>query len=168
MSEPGHCGCRFDPFGVQAPPLHLKDSFVPRLMPDGARGRRSPLRRGRRWNGFCLPKPSTRHTKEGTRFFETTLPPMLELRLIKLRIHHRTIYRFHRRVSFGPHRLMLRPRESRNLRLISSNVTVDPAAVVTWAQDVSGNAVATATFQAMAARAGSHSIRSTAASAASI
>jgi transglutaminase-like putative cysteine protease len=45
---------------------------------------------------------------------------------------------------------MLRPRESRELRLISSNVTVDPAATVTWAQDVSGNAVATATFQAMA------------------
>jgi transglutaminase-like putative cysteine protease len=74
----------------------------------------------------------------------------LELQLIKLRIHHRTSYRFHRPVSFGPHRLMLRPRESRELRLISSNVTVDPAATVTWAQDVSGNAVATAAFQAMA------------------
>jgi transglutaminase-like putative cysteine protease len=74
----------------------------------------------------------------------------LELQLIKLRIHHRTSYRFHRPVSFGPHRLMLRPRESRELRLTSSTVTVDPAAVVTWAQDVSGNAVATAAFQAMA------------------
>jgi len=42
---------------------------------------------------------------------------------------------------------MLRPRESRDLRLISSNVVVTPAAVVTWAQDVFGNAVATATFQ---------------------
>jgi transglutaminase-like putative cysteine protease len=74
----------------------------------------------------------------------------LELQLIKLRIHHRTSYRFHRPVSFGPHRLMLRPRESRELRLTSSTVTVDPAATVTWAQDVSGNAVATAAFQAMA------------------
>jgi len=72
------------------------------------------------------------------------------LRLIKLRIHHRTIYRFRAPVHFGPHRLMLRPRESRDLRLISSNVTVTPAAVVTWAQDVYGNAVATAAFQAMA------------------
>ena len=45
---------------------------------------------------------------------------------------------------------MLRPRESRDLRLISSYVTVMPAAVVTWAQDVYGNAVATAAFQAMA------------------
>ena len=39
---------------------------------------------------------------------------------------------------------MLRPRESRDLRLISSHVTVAPAAVVTWGQDVFGNAVATA------------------------
>jgi transglutaminase-like putative cysteine protease len=50
----------------------------------------------------------------------------------------------------GPHRLMLRPRESRELRLISSDVTVTPAALVTWAYDVSGNAVATVGFQAMA------------------
>jgi hypothetical protein len=42
---------------------------------------------------------------------------------------------------------MLRPRESRDLRLISSNVVVKPSAVVTWAHDVFGNAVATATFQ---------------------
>ena len=45
---------------------------------------------------------------------------------------------------------MLRPRESRDLRLISSAVTVTQAAAVTWAQDVFGNAVATATFQTMA------------------
>ena len=48
------------------------------------------------------------------------------------------------------HRLMLRPRESRELRLMSNRVlTVTPQAVVTWAHDVFGNAVATATFQAM-------------------
>jgi len=45
---------------------------------------------------------------------------------------------------------MLRPRESRDLRLISSHVTVTPAAVVTWAQDVFGNAVATAAFHTAA------------------
>ena len=44
---------------------------------------------------------------------------------------------------------MLRPRESRDLRLISSNVTVTPAAAVTWAHELFGNAVATATFQPM-------------------
>jgi transglutaminase-like putative cysteine protease len=73
----------------------------------------------------------------------------LELPLTTLRIHHKTTYRFRQPVSLWPHRLMLRPRESRDLRLISSNVAVTPAAVVTWAHDVSGNAVATATFQTM-------------------
>ena len=66
--------------------------------------------------------------------------------MIALEIHHRTTYRYRRLVSLGPHRLMLRPRESRDLRLISSAVTVAPAAQVTWAHDVLGNAVATAMF----------------------
>jgi len=70
--------------------------------------------------------------------------------LITLKIHHRTTYRYRQPVNLGPHRLMLRPRESRDLRLISSDVVVTPAAVVTWAHDVFGNAVAMANFQAMA------------------
>ena len=74
---------------------------------------------------------------------------MLELPLITLKIHHRTIYRYRQPVSLGPHRLMLRPRESRDLRLISSDVAVTPYAVVTWAHDVFGNAVATASFQTL-------------------
>jgi transglutaminase-like putative cysteine protease len=72
--------------------------------------------------------------------------------LITLRIHHRTIYRYSQSVSFGPHRLMLRPRESRDLRLISNDVTATPAAAVTWTQDVFGNAVAIANFRTMAER----------------
>jgi transglutaminase-like putative cysteine protease len=67
--------------------------------------------------------------------------------MIALEIHHRTTYRYRRLVSLGPHRLMFRPRESRDLRLISSAVTVAPAAQVTWAHDVLGNSVATAMFQ---------------------
>lgn len=43
---------------------------------------------------------------------------------------------------------MLRPRESRELRLRAMTLTVDPSATVTWAHDVAGNMVATATFQA--------------------
>ncbi len=64
-----------------------------------------------------------------------------------LEVRHRTTYRYRRLVDLGPHRLMLRPRESRDLRLISSAVTVAPAAQVTWAHDVFGNSVATAVFQ---------------------
>jgi transglutaminase-like putative cysteine protease len=44
---------------------------------------------------------------------------------------------------------MLRPRETRDLRVISSHITVTPAGTLTWAHDVFGNAVATATFQMM-------------------
>jgi transglutaminase-like putative cysteine protease len=66
--------------------------------------------------------------------------------LVTLTIHHRTTYRYRMPVALGPHRLMLRPRESRDLRVISSEITISPTAALTWAHDVSGNAVATATF----------------------
>jgi transglutaminase-like putative cysteine protease len=67
--------------------------------------------------------------------------------MIALAIHHRTAYRYRKRLAFGPHRLMLRPRESRNLRLIGHDLVLEPKATVTWAHDVFSNAVATATFQ---------------------
>ena len=69
--------------------------------------------------------------------------------MISLKIHRKTTYRFTKPMALGPHRLMLRPHENRDLRVISSHVTVTPEAVVTWAHDVFGNAVATATFQTM-------------------
>ncbi len=70
--------------------------------------------------------------------------------MVSLTIRHRTTYRYGRPVSLGPHRLMLRPRESRDLRLTSSRLTVSPDATITWAHDVFGNAVATAVFGAPA------------------
>jgi transglutaminase-like putative cysteine protease len=70
--------------------------------------------------------------------------------LIALKIHHKTTYRFRQPVSLLPHRLMLRPRESRDVRLISSTLALTPTATVIWAQDVYGNAVATAAFAGMA------------------
>jgi transglutaminase-like putative cysteine protease len=66
-----------------------------------------------------------------------------------LRIHHKTTYRFRQPVSLGPHRLMLRPRETRDLRLMSNTLAITPTATVTWAHDVFGNAVGTATFSTM-------------------
>ena len=69
--------------------------------------------------------------------------------MIALRIYHKTSYRFAEPVTLWPHRLLLRPRESRDLRLVSSNVTVTPAATLSWAQDVFGNTIATASFQTM-------------------
>jgi len=66
--------------------------------------------------------------------------------LVEVSIRHRTTYRYRQPVSLGPHQLMMRPRESRELRLLSSVLTLAPEASVTWAQDVAGNAVATALF----------------------
>jgi len=63
-----------------------------------------------------------------------------------LTIHHRTIYRYRTPIAFGPHRLVLRPRESHSLRLYDYELAIAPAAVVTWAHDVAGNSVATASF----------------------
>jgi transglutaminase-like putative cysteine protease len=63
-----------------------------------------------------------------------------------LTTRHRTVYRYLSPVSLGPHRLMLRPRESRDLRLLAHELDVTPAGAVTWAHDVFGNAVATVTF----------------------
>ena len=66
--------------------------------------------------------------------------------VIALKIHHKTVYRFRQPVSLRAHRLILRPRESRDLRLMSHTLAITPTPVVTWAHDVFGNAVATATF----------------------
>ncbi len=67
--------------------------------------------------------------------------------MIALRIRHKATYRNVRPVTLNPHLLTLRPRESCELRLISSDVAVTLAAKMTRAQDVFGNIVATASFQ---------------------
>jgi transglutaminase-like putative cysteine protease len=66
--------------------------------------------------------------------------------LTAIRIHHTTKYHFRGPVHLSPHRLMLRPRESRELRLMSHILTITPGATMTWAHDVFGNAVALASF----------------------
>ena len=68
--------------------------------------------------------------------------------MTSLRIHHKTTYEYRQPVSLGPHHLMVRPRESRDLRLLSSEVVTSPPGHITWASDVFGNAVATVTFPA--------------------
>jgi len=67
----------------------------------------------------------------------------------KFAIWHRTTYRYGRLVSLGPHRLQLRPRESRDIRLVSAEISVTPSNPLTWAHDVFGNAIATVCFPLM-------------------
>ena len=64
-----------------------------------------------------------------------------------LRIRHRTTYNFRQTVSLSSHRLMLRPREGRELRLLSHEISISPQAELSWSHDVFGNAIASATFQ---------------------
>ncbi|KKC26581.1 transglutaminase family protein [Sphingomonas sp. SRS2] len=66
--------------------------------------------------------------------------------MTRLTIRHRTSYHYDGPVSLGPHRLMLRPRESCDLKLLSFQLRITPEASVSWAHDVLGNAVATASF----------------------
>ncbi len=74
------------------------------------------------------------------------LNPDWNIILACLEIVHTTTYRYRQKVPLGPHRLMLRPRETRELRLLAHALSISPTATVTWAHDVAGNAVATAVF----------------------
>ena len=65
-----------------------------------------------------------------------------------LTIRHRTVFRYRLPVRLWPHRLMLRPREGPELKLLDLRLRLAPEAAVTWAHDVAGNAVANATFRA--------------------
>ncbi len=66
-----------------------------------------------------------------------------------LTITHKTDYRYSEAISLGPHRMMLRPRETPELRLLSFDLSVQPEATVNWAHDVSGNTIATANFSGL-------------------
>lgn len=63
-----------------------------------------------------------------------------------LQVRHTTTYRYRRAVTISPHRLMLRPRDSHDLRLISAELVCTPSAALTWSHDVFGNSLAHATF----------------------
>jgi transglutaminase-like putative cysteine protease len=63
-----------------------------------------------------------------------------------LKVVHRTVYRYARPVEFGEHRLMFRPRDSHDLRLLDTRLTLRPTASVRWLHDVFGNSIAIATF----------------------
>ncbi len=64
-----------------------------------------------------------------------------------LTVRHATTYRYGRMVTFGQHRLMLRPRDSHDLRLVGADLTLSPPGNVRWMHDVFGNSVALVDFQ---------------------
>jgi transglutaminase-like putative cysteine protease len=64
-----------------------------------------------------------------------------------LTIHHKTEYRYSRPVAFGEHRIMLRPRDGHDLRVLKGSLEIVPEPMsLRWIHDVFGNSVAIATF----------------------
>ena len=64
-----------------------------------------------------------------------------------LTIHHKTKYRYARPVAFGEHRIMLRPRDGHDLRVLESRLDITPEPMrLRWIHDIFGNSVAIATF----------------------
>ncbi len=63
-----------------------------------------------------------------------------------LRIFHETIYQYHHPVHFGPHRLVLRPREGHDIQVEEMRLEIEPKHVLHWSRDVFGNSVATVHF----------------------
>jgi transglutaminase-like putative cysteine protease len=64
-----------------------------------------------------------------------------------LTVRHTTTYRYKQAVAFGEHRMMLRPRDSYDQKLLEAWLTIDPEpAQMRWVHDVFGNCVAIAEF----------------------
>src|SRR5712675_300450 len=64
-----------------------------------------------------------------------------------LTVRHITTYQYKQPVSFGEHRMMLRPRESHDKRLLESKLEITPKPTnLRWIQDAFGNHLAIARF----------------------
>jgi transglutaminase-like putative cysteine protease len=65
-----------------------------------------------------------------------------------LTVRHSTVYRYREPVGLGEHRMMFRPRESYDLRLIRTKLVITPKpAQVRWLHDPFDNSVAVVTFE---------------------
>jgi transglutaminase-like putative cysteine protease len=68
-----------------------------------------------------------------------------------LSVHHVTTYRYKQPVAFGEHRMMLRPREGHDQRILDATLTITPKPVeLRWLHDVFGNSVGVARFSGRA------------------
>jgi transglutaminase-like putative cysteine protease len=71
----------------------------------------------------------------------------LERTMAMISVVHRTVYRYARPVQLGEHRLMCRPRDSHDLRLLGTALAITPRPVrVRWLHDAFANSIAVASF----------------------
>ena len=62
------------------------------------------------------------------------------------RIRHLTEYNYDQDVRFGPHRLLLRPRDGHDLRVLETSLAIAPTAKLRWHFGTFGHSVAMAEF----------------------
>lgn len=67
---------------------------------------------------------------------------------MKFTVRHTTAYGFSAPVRLGRHRLMLRPRDSFDLRIVDTGLSITPQPSLTWTHDVYGNSICWADFEA--------------------
>jgi transglutaminase-like putative cysteine protease len=70
----------------------------------------------------------------------------------RIRITHLTEYHYAEAVRFGPHRVLIRPREGHDVHIESSRLVISPSASVRWIRDMYGNSIAMVHFQESGAR----------------
>ena len=63
------------------------------------------------------------------------------LAMSRFSIRHETRYDYERPVSFGPHRLLVRPRDSHAIRIIEASLTLSPPGDTRWTLDALANSV---------------------------
>lgn len=66
---------------------------------------------------------------------------------MRVRILHHTEYRYSAPVTFSPHRIFVRPRESQAVRVESMSLAISPTPVIRWQRDPWDNAVAVAFWE---------------------
>src|SRR6516225_3582773 len=71
--------------------------------------------------------------------------------MLVITVRHVTTYRYKQPVAFGEHRMMLRPRDSYDQKLLDAKLVITPEpADIRWVHDVFGNCVAIARFSGRA------------------
>jgi transglutaminase-like putative cysteine protease len=66
---------------------------------------------------------------------------------VRYDITHTTLYRYREPVSFGEHRVMFRPRDSHDLRVLATDLVCSPEAKIRLIQDPHSNSIALVTPQ---------------------
>src|SRR6266850_1145495 len=67
--------------------------------------------------------------------------------MLVITVRHVTTYLYKQPVAFGEHRMMLRPRDSYDQKLLDATLAITPEPIdIRWVHDVFGNCVAIARF----------------------